>query len=178
MPIKTIFLDRDGVINKDLNYLYKIEEFEFLDGVFEACYYFQRLGYKIIIITNQSGIARGYFNENDYKNLTAWMLEQFKQKDIEILDIFHCPHAPESNCECRKPKPGMFIAAKIKHNINMKESWMIGDSERDITAAYLAGIKNTILVRSYHKADKENTKARYRLKSIKNIKNIKNLVKF
>ena len=70
MPIKTIFLDRDGVINKEVNYLYKIKYFEFIDGIFEACSYFKMLGYKIIIITNQSGIARGYFKENDYHNLS------------------------------------------------------------------------------------------------------------
>ena len=172
MPIKTIFLDRDGVINKDINYLYKIEEFEFLDGVFEACKYFRSLNYKIIIITNQSGIARGYFKKNDYDNLTVWMLKQFKKKDIEILDIFHCPHGPESNCECRKPRPGMFFSAKNKHNIMMKESWMIGDSERDITAAYLAGITNTILVRSGKKIDEENSKAKYHLDSIKDIMSV------
>ena len=99
MPIKTIFLDRDGVINKDTNYLYKIEDFQFVDGVFEVCNHFQKLGFKIIIITNQSGIARGYFTENDYQSLTVWMLEKLKNKEIEILDIFHCPHTPESNCE-------------------------------------------------------------------------------
>jgi len=172
MPIKTIFLDRDGVINKDTNYLYKIEDFQFVDGVFEACNHFQKLGFKIIIITNQSGITRGYFTENDYQNLTVWMLEKLKIKEIEILDIFHCPHTSESNCECRKPKPGMFIAAKNKHDINMKESWIIGDSERDITAASSAGITNTILVRSGHKIDEENSKARYFLNSIKDTINL------
>ena len=172
MPIKTIFLDRDGVINKEVNYLYKIKYFEFIDGIFEACSYFKMLGYKIIIITNQSGIARGYFKENYYHNLTDWMLEEFKKKDIEILDIFYCPHGPESNCDCRKPKPGMFIAAKKKHNINIKESWMIGDSERDITAANLAGITNTVLVRSGHKIDEENSKAKFYLDSIKDISSL------
>lgn len=172
MSIKTIFLDRDGVINKEVNYLHKIKYFEFIDGIFEACSYFKLLGYKIIIITNQSGIARGYFNENDYHNLTDWMLEQFKSKDIEILDIFYCPHGPESNCECRKPKPGMFIAAKNKHNINIKDSWMIGDSERDITAASLAGITNTILIRSGHKIDEKNSIAKYHLNSINGIRKL------
>jgi len=171
MTIKTIFLDRDGVINKEVNYLYKIEDFIFIKGAFDTCRYLLSLDYKIIIITNQSGIGRGYYNENDYRNITDWMLEKLKKKDIEILDIFHCPHAPESNCDCRKPKPGMFIAAKNKYNINMKESWMVGDSERDITAASLAGIKNTILVRSGHQTDKENSQAKYKLNSIKDIRN-------
>ena len=88
MPIKTIFLDRDGVINKEVNYLHRIEDFAFIDGIFEACNHFLKLGYKIIIVTNQSGIARGYFKENDYHNLSNWMLKQFQKKRIDILDIF------------------------------------------------------------------------------------------
>jgi len=80
MPIKTIFLDRDGVINKEVNYLHKIDEFEFIDGIIKTCLYFQNLGYKIIIITNQSGISRGYYTESDYQKLTQWMLEQFQQE--------------------------------------------------------------------------------------------------
>ena len=92
MAIKTIFIDRDGVINKEINYLHKIEDFEFIDGIFDACLHFQSLGYKIIIITNQSGISRGYYTESDYQKVTQWMLNQFKYKNIKILDIFHCPH--------------------------------------------------------------------------------------
>ena len=166
MDIKTIFLDRDGVINKEKNYLFKIADFEFIDGVFSACEYFNKMGYEIIIVTNQSGIARQYFSELDYKNLTKWMILQFKKNGILILDTFHCPHSPDLNCDCRKPKPGMLISAKNKHSINMKKSWMIGDSERDITAANLAGIKNTILVRSGHKTDEFESNSMFFLDSI------------
>ena len=82
MAIKTIFLDRYGVINKEVNYLYQIEKFKFIDGVFEACLHFQKLNYKIIIVSNQSGIARGYYSEKDYKKLTSWMFNQFELKSI------------------------------------------------------------------------------------------------
>mgnify|MGYP001414640198 FL=1 len=167
MAIKTIFLDRDGVINKEVNYLHKIENFKFIEGVFDACLYFQNLEYKIIIISNQSGISRGYFNENDYKNLTEWMLDQFDKNSVSILDIFYCPHGPESKCNCRKPKPGMFINAKDRYNISMENSWMIGDSESDIQAANNAGISNTILVRSGHSIDESNSKSKYIIDSIK-----------
>ena len=92
MSIKTIFLDRDGVINKEVNYLYKIDDFEFTDGIFDACLHFLNLGFKIIIITNQSGISRGFYNESDYQKITQWMLAQFENKYINILDVFHCPH--------------------------------------------------------------------------------------
>ena len=172
MAIKTIFLDRDGVINKEVNYLYKIGDFKFIDGIFDACLHFQTLGYKIIILTNQSGIARGYYTVNDYKKLTQWMLSQFKNNNINILDASYCPHGPESSCKCRKPKPGMFIDAKNKYLINMKDSWSIGDKETDIQAAKLSGVTNTILVRSGHYIEESNSKASFIVDSIKQSKKI------
>ena len=172
MAIKTIFLDRDGVINKEVNYLHKIDDFEFIGGIFDACLHFQSLSYKIIIITNQSGISRGYYTENDYQKVTQWMLGQFKQKNINILDVFHCPHGPNSTCDCRKPNPGMFIEAKAKHNIDMAQSWMIGDKEIDVIAANSAGIDNAILVRSGHKIHESNSDAKIILDSIQQVKQI------
>ena len=172
MAIKTIFLDRDGVINKEVNYLYKIDSFEFIDGIFDACLYFQKLGYKIIIISNQSGISRGYYTERDYQILTQWMLGKFKDKGITILDVFYCPHGPESTCKCRKPKPGMLIEAKTKYDTDMKHSWMIGDNEIDIQAANAAGIKNTILVRSGYLIDESSSRAKFIIDSIKQSKEL------
>jgi len=172
MAIKTIFLDRDGVINKEVNYLHKVDDFEFIGGIFDACLHFQSLSYKIIIITNQSGISRGYYTESDYQKLTQWMLKQFKYKNINILDIIHCPHGPDSNCDCRKPEPGMFLKAKAKHNTDMERSWMIGDKERDIIAANSAGIDNTILVRSGHRIDESNSNAKIISNSIRQAKQI------
>jgi D-glycero-D-manno-heptose 1,7-bisphosphate phosphatase len=172
MLTKTIFLDRDGVINKEKNYLFKVDEFEFIDGIFEACKYLISLKYEIIIVTNQSGISRGYFKEEDYEIISEWMLSKFSQKGIDILDIFHCPHMPQENCACRKPKPGLLIEAKKKYDINMSESWMIGDSERDIVAANSAGIKNTVLVRSGHQINEYKSEALFFLDSISQINQI------
>lgn len=169
MDKKVIFLDRDGVINKEVGYLHKIEDFKFIDGVFDACLDFQSFSYQIIIVTNQSGIERGYYTEEDFQTVTEWMLDQFKQHNIQILDVFFCPHAPESNCSCRKPKPGMFNQANDKYDIDMKNSWMIGDKEADIQAANAAGISNTVLVKSGHKIDEKNSKARFILDSIKQV---------
>jgi len=172
MAIKTIFLDRDGVINKEVNYLFKIDDFHFIDGIFEACQIFNKLGYKIIIITNQSGISRGFYNESDFNILSKWMISEFERHNVKILDIFYCPHSFDSKCGCRKPKPGMFFKAKEKHSINMQNSWMIGDKETDIDAARSSGINNTILVRSGHKIDESKTNAKFILDSIKQSTNI------
>jgi D-glycero-D-manno-heptose 1,7-bisphosphate phosphatase len=163
---KAVFIDRDGVINKEVGYLHKTDDFEFIDGVFDACKYFQALGYKLIVITNQSGIARGYYQEEDFHRLTAWMLEQFTNQDINILDVFFCPHGPESTCICRKPQPGMLLEARDKFDIDMKNSWMIGDKETDVAAADAAGVTNTILVKSGHTIDEANSNAKFILKSI------------
>ena len=165
---KTIFLDRDGVINKEKNYLYKKEDFEFIDGVFEACRYFQEMGYQLVVVTNQSGISRGYYQEEDFHKITKWMLEQFESQNIKILDVFFCPHGPESTCNCRKPKPGMLLDAKEKYKIDMKNSWMIGDKEADVSAANAAGIENTILVKTGHEIDGANSNAKFILKSMQN----------
>jgi D-glycero-D-manno-heptose 1,7-bisphosphate phosphatase len=166
MQPKVIFLDRDGVINKEKNYLYKKEDFEFIDGLFEACRYFQKLGYQLIVVTNQSGIARGYYQEEDFHSITQWMLEQFTNQGIKILDVFFCPHGPKSSCNCRKPKPGMFLDAKEKHNIDLENSWMIGDKEADVGAANAAGIENTILVKTGHDIDETNSNAKFILESL------------
>jgi len=172
MPIKTIFLDRDGVINKEINYLHKIDDFEFIDGVFETCQYLISLDYQIIVITNQSGISRGYYTEKDFQIITEWMIAEFQKNDIIILDIFHCPHLPNSNCNCRKPKPGMLLDAKYKHNIDMQNSWLIGDKEIDIIAANSSGITNTILVKSGHKINEVDSNAKYFLDSIQQSKQV------
>lgn len=149
---KALFLDRDGVINKEKNYLYKIEDFEFIDGVFETCRHFQDLGYLIIIITNQAGIARGKYSKQDFEKLTEWMVEEFKSKNIDIAKVFYCPHHPDfsGECECRKPKPGMILQAKREFNINLKNSILVGDKNSDIEAGIRAGVGSNFLITTGH----------------------------
>lgn len=175
MALKTIFLDRDGVINHEINYLHKINDFIFINGIFDACSYFNKIGFEIIVISNQSGISRGFYTSAQYEEVTRWMKLQFETKNIKILNTYHCPHSPEENCNCRKPKPGLFLKARKKYNINMEESWMIGDKESDISAANNAGISNTILLRSGHKIDENSSNATFiRDSIIDSIKIIKN----
>ncbi|MBE0491393.1 MAG: D-glycero-beta-D-manno-heptose 1,7-bisphosphate 7-phosphatase [Sulfurospirillum sp.] len=166
---KAIFLDRDGVINVDKEYIYKIEDFEFCHGTFETLKYFQNLGYLLFILTNQSGIARGYYDENDFEKLTSWMLLEFHKQGIAITKVYHCPHVPEDNCACRKPNIAMFEFAKKEFDIDMKISWMLGDKLSDIKAGKNAGIINTIFINNL--ACKE---AKY---SVKNILDTINLIK-
>ncbi|MDB2517627.1 D-glycero-beta-D-manno-heptose 1,7-bisphosphate 7-phosphatase [Amylibacter sp.] len=165
--MKVIFLDRDGVINQDFGYLYKIKDFDFITGIFEACKYFQSLGFKIIVVTNQSGISRGYYKETDFHILTKWMLARFYSQHVNILDVIFCPHGPNATCKCRKPKPGMLLEARDKYGINMAESWMIGDKETDIEAANAAGVNKTILVRNGQSIEGTISKAKLVLESIK-----------
>jgi D-glycero-D-manno-heptose 1,7-bisphosphate phosphatase len=171
---KAIFLDRDGVINKEVNYLYKIADFEFIDGVIEALKYFQNNGYILIVVTNQSGIGRGYYDRDDFLILNSWMLSTLEEHGVFIKKVFYCPTAPEGkdmrNDEdrgednCRKPSPNMLLKAKKEFDINMENSYMIGDKEIDIEAGINAKVKKTVLVKSGHKpTDKEleNTKATF-----------------
>jgi len=166
LSTKAVFLDRDGVINEEVGYLHKIKDFKFIHGVFDSCNHFLSLGYQIVIVTNQSGIGRGLYKEEDFHILNQWMLDNFEQEGVRILDVFFCPHGPDDNCYCRKPKPGLFKDAKEKHDIDMNKSWMIGDKEADIEAANNAGISQTILVRSGHIVDEDATKSKYILDSI------------
>ncbi len=144
---RALFLDRDGVINVEENYLYKIEEFKFIDGIFDLCKYYQDLGYVIIVVTNQSGIARNFYTENDFNTLTSWMIKEFKKNGVKISHVYFCPHYSEisGSCSCRKPEPGMLLQAAKEFNIDLKNSILVGDKERDIEAALNAGLQETYL---------------------------------
>lgn len=144
---RALFLDRDGVINIEKDYLYKIEDFEFIDGIFDLCRYYQDLGFIIVVVTNQSGIARGFYSEEDFEVLTSWMLDEFLKRDIEISKVYRCPHYPtiSGECSCRKPKPGMLLEASRDLDIELSKSIIIGDKERDVEAGLAAGLKLTYL---------------------------------
>lgn len=144
---KAVFLDRDGVINIDNGYIYEIGNFKFVDKIFKVLNYFKE-DYLLFIITNQSGIARGYYSKNDVKILHKWLINELVKKDIHIKEIFYCPHHPKFDfeCNCRKPKPGMIINAKNKYNLDLDNSILIGDKFSDIESGKNAGISNLIKV--------------------------------
>jgi D-glycero-D-manno-heptose 1,7-bisphosphate phosphatase len=167
---KALFLDRDGVVNKEKNYLYKIEDFEFIDGVFETCRYFQDRDYLIIIITNQAGIARGKYTEENYQVLTKWMIREFEKENIKISKVYHCPHHPDfsGECECRKPNPKMILNAQKEFDIDLKNSILVGDKNSDIEAGIKAGIQNNYLIITGHEINKNI----YGVKILTNLKNL------
>jgi|TARA_R110001599_G_scaffold62616_3_gene174274 D-glycero-D-manno-heptose 1,7-bisphosphate phosphatase len=143
---KALFLDRDGVININHGYVFRREEFDFIDGIFELALKARDAGYIIVIVTNQSGIARNYYSEKNFRELSSWLENQFWQKGIKIQQTLHCPHHPKfsHNCTCRKPKTGMITKAMRRFNINLKQSIMVGDSLSDMRCAQNAKIKTRV----------------------------------
>lgn len=160
MTDKALFLDRDGVINVDRHYVYRIEDFEFVDGIFELCATARARGFRLVVVTNQAGIGRGYYSEDDFGRLTAWMLDQFTARGILIDRVYFCPFHPtagigayrrESND--RKPAPGMILKAKAALNLDLSRSILIGDKPSDIEAGRAAGIGyNVRLLADYEDA--------------------------
>lgn len=165
---KAVFLDRDGTINCDLGYVGQISEFEYMPGAIEGLRLLSQVGLALVIVTNQSGIARGIFTENDYESLTKWMLQDLRSKGIEIDGVYHCPHHPlfSHPCSCRKPKLDLFRRAIEELNINPDTSWAIGDKERDLALCSVSECKGILLSAAqgsskYHREESLLDAARY-----------------
>ena len=143
-----LFLDRDGVINRDTGYVGRVEEFEFIPGIFQLVRFaHEKLGWPVIVTTNQSGIGRGLFDEATYQKLTDWMCERFCAEGAPLSAVYHCPYHPEHGVgrykrehPWRKPQPGMMLQAATDHDIGLAGSVLIGDGERDMAAGAAAGI--------------------------------------
>ncbi|MFX0037760.1 MAG: D-glycero-alpha-D-manno-heptose-1,7-bisphosphate 7-phosphatase [Promethearchaeota archaeon] len=141
---KAIILDRDGTLIEDKNYAYKIEDFELLDGVIEGLKLLQN-DFLLFIVTNQSGIGRGYYTIEDFEKFNNHLINIFKKQEIQILKTYFCPHLREENCDCRKPKI-KFIEDIIRDfNIDIKKSWMIGDHPSDIQFGINGGSRTIFL---------------------------------
>ncbi|UDG79529.1 D-glycero-beta-D-manno-heptose 1,7-bisphosphate 7-phosphatase [Candidatus Steffania adelgidicola] len=153
--LSAIFLDRDGTINTNNGYLYKIENFHFIDGVIEALRELKKTGFALVLITNQSGLARGYFNHKQFIRLTQWMNWSLINHGINFDGIYFCPHHPHGiieelrqTCNCRKPQPGLLLDAQRHLRIDMASSYMVGDTLNDMLAAKAAGVGTRVLVRT------------------------------
>lgn len=161
MSCKAVFMDRDGVINQDFGYVYEIEKLKLIDGVVEGLKIFRSLGYKLILVTNQSGIARGYFTKEQYGLFTDHLQAVLQKHGAQFDDIMMCPHlkgAPikeyDVQCECRKPKPGMILQAALRHDIDLPSSIMIGDHASDLEAGRAAGTGTLILCGEHEKEER------------------------
>lgn len=152
---KAAFLDRDGVINRDRAYVSRWEDFEFVPGAVDAMRQLQDAGYALVVITNQSGLARGYYTESQYQALTQHMRTALSTAGVELTGVYHCPHHPNGtvagltqNCDCRKPAPGLILRAASELNLSLTDSLLVGDKPSDIQAARAAGVGRAYLVQS------------------------------
>ncbi len=158
---KVIFLDRDGTMNEEVNYLYRKEDLRILEGVPEAIAALRNAGYRIVVVTNQAGVARGYYQEQDVDNLHAYLNEILALKGAQVDHFFFCPHHPVHGigdykrvCHCRKPETGMFEMAEQFYAIDKAHSWMIGDKLIDVEAGRNYGV-HTVLVGTGYGAEEQ-----------------------
>jgi D-glycero-D-manno-heptose 1,7-bisphosphate phosphatase len=153
MSGRALFLDRDGVVNVEVGYLYRSEEVTFVDGIFPLCRTAMKLGYRLIVVTNQAGIARGYYTEADFHTLMDFIQAELRVEQIELDAIYHCPFHPEHGVgqykrehEDRKPGTGMLRRGAREFDLSLAESVMIGDRCSDIAAANAAGLRQAFLI--------------------------------
>lgn len=152
MKRQALFLDRDGVVNVDSGYVYRTADVTFVPGIFEVTRYAQAAGFLLFVVTNQSGIARGYYTEEDFIFITDWMRARFSEQGVTITQTYFCPHHPlvgrepyRVTCHCRKPSPGMLLQAEAEYDIDMGQSLLVGDKMTDIEAGRGAGVGLNIL---------------------------------
>lgn len=159
-----LFLDRDGVINVDHGYIHRAEQFEFIPGIFDVVRFAAReLGWPVVVVTNQAGIGRGYYDEATYQTLTRWMCDRFAAENAPIARVYHCPYHPEHGIgeyrldhPWRKPRPGMILQAASDLNLDLPSSAIVGDTIADMQAAASAGIRLRIRVVSTRSAARED----------------------
>ena len=153
---RVIFLDRDGTLNEEVHYLHKKEDLRLIEGAADALCRFRKSGYRLVVVTNQAGVARGYYQEQDVKLLHEYMNEILRPLGAEIDCFFYCPHHPEhgigaykKNCSCRKPDIGMFEQAEQYFQVDKAHSWMIGDKLIDVEAGKRFGVRTVLVGTGY-----------------------------
>lgn len=150
---RALFLDRDGVVNVEIGYLHRKEDVAFMPGITSLCRTAMRLGYRLVVVTNQAGIARGYYSEADYESLMTWMRQELRREGVEFDAVYHCPYHPRHGIgeyqrehEDRKPGTGMLVRAVHELGVSLADSIMIGDRCTDIEAANAAGLRQAFLI--------------------------------
>lgn len=173
---KIAFLDRDGVLNKEINYLHKIDDFILIDDSIDALKNLLDLNFELVIITNQAGIAKGIFSEKQYFELTDFYLKKFQKYGIKFLEVLYCPNHPngkisryKKDCSMRKPKPGMINIIKEKYEVDLNNSIIVGDKVSDIECGMNAGINNFYLVESGHKISDTNKRKYQTFKNLHSV---------
>lgn len=163
IPRRALFLDRDGVINIDRGYVHTPEQTVFVPGVFELCRRAHEEGHVVVVVTNQAGIARGMYSETQFMQYTRWVHEQFASQGAPLLATYYCPHHPTAGvgrylcvCDCRKPAPGMLLAAARDYEIDLQASALIGDQPWDMAAGYSAGVGTRLFLGEGHQPSTED----------------------
>ena len=154
---KAVFLDRDGTINVDKGYVHRIEDWEWISGAIDAIAALNNAGFLVIVVTNQAGIARGYYTDKQVNELHAWVNRKLEKHGARIDGFYFCPHHPEfgEECECRKPLPGLLLQAKQDFDIDLANSWLVGDKAGDILAGMAAGVKPILVMTGYGKEQRK-----------------------
>ena len=146
---KAVFLDRDGTLNVNFGYVHRKQEWEWISGSVTGLKHLQDAGFSLVIVTNQAGIARGYYQPSDVEALHEWMQAELLSEGVKISGIYYCPHHPDfgavKHCSCRKPEPGMIIQAAHDLNLDLSTSWIIGDQYSDARAGLRAGTKAIVI---------------------------------
>ena len=159
-----VILDRDGTLVEDIGYHHKIEDFKLIPSVIEGLKLLKN--YKLFIVTNQSGIGLGIYTLKDFENFNNHLLEELKKHKINIEKIYVCPHKPEDNCKCRKPKTKLIKDAEKEFNIDLKKSFVVGDKKIDVELGKKAGCKSILVLTGNGMKEKENSKADFVAKDL------------
>ena len=157
MADAAVFLDRDGVINVDRGYTYRVEDLQFVPGSVPAMQSLHSAGWRLVVVTNQSGLARGLYSDDDYARFTARMRTELLAAGVRLDAVLHCPHLPDAavaayrqQCDCRKPAPGMLLRAARELSLSLPDSVIVGDRLSDVQAGRAAGVGRCLLVRTGH----------------------------
>jgi D-glycero-D-manno-heptose 1,7-bisphosphate phosphatase len=156
--IKAAFVDRDGVINEERHHVHRVEDFRLLPGATTGLRRLQEHGWALVVVTNQAGIARGLYGEDDFARLTTHMRRVLAEAGVSLAGVYHCPHHPSAGpapveCACRKPKPGLLLRAAEELGITLSQSILVGDKISDLQAGRAAGLRSCVLVESGHPTD-------------------------